>query len=369
MRTTDPAPGALSTTDPARGAPSTIASWTASLVRALDASGVDGRALAARAGIDAAALESPDARVSRAALTRLWQLAVEATGDPGFGLEAGRHVSQTTFHALGYAVLASATLREAHERIIRYRRVIGDVVQLSLTDVGDRCRFAIDVSAGPGVPFEAVDAFASVCVRQARILRGDRSFEPLRVSLVRPEPPDPGRFRAAFRAPVEFGQPANFIEYARADMDAPLPAGNAEIARANDDVLVRYLARLDDARVSSRVQAAVLAALPDGAPSKQAIARKLGMSPRNLQRRLEEEGTSFKQLLAEARIDLAKSHITEGRSSVTEIAFVLGFADTSAFSRAFKRWTGASPTEFAAREREGHADSPRRRGSARARQT
>src|SRR6185503_10743265 len=111
--------------------------------------GIEAAPLAARAGIDPAAL-GPDARVPRPALSRLWELAVEATGDPAFGLEASRFTAQTTFHALGYAVLASVTLKEAFERIIRYRRLIGDVLELRLIDAGERYRFEIDVSSEPG---------------------------------------------------------------------------------------------------------------------------------------------------------------------------------------------------------------------------
>jgi len=122
------------------GAPSTLATWAATIVRALEARGMDGPGLAAQAGIDPAAL-GPDARVPRAALTRLWERAVEATGDPAFGIDAARFAAQTTFHALGYAVLASMTLKEALERVVRYRRLIGDILELRLVDAGDRYRF------------------------------------------------------------------------------------------------------------------------------------------------------------------------------------------------------------------------------------
>ena len=296
-------------------------------------------------------LRDPDARVPRAALTRLWQLAVDATGDPCFGLTATRYVAQTTFHALGYAVLASGTLKEALERVIRYRRLIGDILDLRLLERGDRYEFEIDVSAPPGVPYEAVDAVASLCVRQARLLKGEPGFSPLRVQLRRPEPPDAEPFRKLFRAPVLFSRPGNVIEYTRADIEQRLPAGNAELARQNDEVMIRYLARLDAGRVAIRVQQALLDTLPDGAPTKQAVARQLGMSARNLQRHLAQEGTGFKELLNEARVTLARNYVDEGRLSVTEIAFVLGFADTSTFSRAFRRWTGMSPREFAQRPR------------------
>jgi len=152
-----------------------------------------------------------------------------------------------------------------------------------------------------------------------------------------------------FRVAVAFSQPLNVLEFARTDIEKPLPAAHAELARQNDQVLVSHLARLQNERLSSRVEAAMLEAFPDGAPSKQAIARKLGMSPRNLQRHLAEEGTSFKDLMNAARVTLARSYVSEGRLSVTEIAFVLGFADTSTFSRAFKRWTGKAPRDYARR--------------------
>jgi AraC-like DNA-binding protein len=331
-----------------RNAPSTLATWSATILRALAAHGLDAAAVAARAGIDPEKLDA-DARVPRAALNRLWDLAVAESGDPAFGLEASRFAAQTTFHALGYAVLASVTVKEAFERIIRYRRLIGDVLNLRLVDVGDRYRFQIDVSAQPGIPFQAVDAIAATCVRQVRLLHTPRACNPLLVTFARPEPDDTRPYQRIFRAPVHFGATVNALEYARADVEDRLPTGNAELARENDQVLVRYLARLEGSRVATRVQQALLDALPDGAPSKTTIARGIGMSARNLQRHLAEEGTSFKELLNEARVTLGRNYVEEGRLSVTEIAFVLGFADTSTFSRAFKRWTGKSPREYASR--------------------
>lgn len=326
-----------------------LGSWTGTLVRALDAQGLDGAALARAAGIDPATLRDVEARVPREALTRLWRRAVEATGDPCFGLTAARYAAPTSFHALGYAVMASTTLHEALERIIRYRRLIGDVVRLDLQPAGDCDRFVIDVSASPGaVPVEAVDAFAATLVRQARLLRTDRDFNPTAVSLQRPEPADVAPFHRLFRAPIAFSQPLNWLEFRRTDLEARLPAANAELARQNDQAVLRYLARLDTAAVSSRVQHALLEMLPSGAPTKQSVARRLAMSPRNLQRHLADEGTSFKTLLNESRATLACHYIAQGGITVTEIAFVLGFADVSAFSRAFKRWTGLSPRDYAA---------------------
>lgn len=333
---------------------STLGSWAGTIVRALDAQGQDGAELARQAGIDLEALPAPGARVARDALTRLWTAAVAATGDPCFGLSVVRHAAPTSFHALGYAVLASDTLQEALERIIRYRRLIGDIVRLDLEHDADRGRFVIDVSAEPGiVPDEAVDAFTFTIIHQARLLRGDPRFAPLAVALCRPEPTGAERFTTSFRAPVRFAQPRNVLEFARADLEQRLPSANAELARQSDEAVVRYLAQLEAAGVAVRVQQTLVEILPSGAPSKAAVARRLAMSPRTLQRHLDAEQTSFTEVLNDARLRLAREHLEAAQRSITEIAFMLGFADSSAFSRAFKRWTGMAPSEHAAAKRGG----------------
>lgn len=340
---------------PATQSMTTLATWSATIARALDSRGLDGAAIAARAGIPADVLTDPEGRVPREALTRLWQLAVAETGDPAFGLLAARHTLQTTFHALGYAVLASATLREAIERIIRHRRLIGEILQMRIDDDGEVSRFVVDVSSGRGlVPWEAVDALLAVSVRQARQLLGNPDFRPVAVSMQRPAPVDPAPYEAMLRAPVAFAQPSTFIAYRREDLDRRLPSANAELARRNDEVAARYIERLSSAPVLAKARQALLEMMPSGAPTKAAVAKRLATSPRSLQRLLAAEGTSFTELLVEARLVLAKNYLDEGRLPVTEIAFVLGFADTSAFSRAFRRWTGVAPSDWAKRSRSGN---------------
>ena len=328
-------------------APSVLGTWTLTVVRALDARGVDGRAVAARAGIDVATFEDPDSRHSIADTTRLWRLAVEATHDPCFGLWASRFVTQTTFHALSFAVFASATLREAFGRFVRYGRLVSDAPEIELLEVGERERFRLVLPEGPSQrpADEAIDAILSLVARVARML-SEEKVTPVAVRLERPEPVPSDPFAKVFRAPVRFGQRENVIEFAVSDFDEHLPAANAELARHNDDVVAHYLARIERGRVSSRLRSWFVDQLAAGEPTEEAAARSLGMSLRNLQRRLEEEGTSYRKALNDTRRDIARSYLNEGHTSVTEIAFLLGFADTSSFSRAFRRWTGLSPRTY-----------------------
>jgi AraC-like DNA-binding protein len=324
-------------------APSVLASWARAVVRTLEARGLDGRALAAEAGIDAARLDDPEARCPLSATRALWRRAVEATGDPCLGLSVSRYVTYATFHALGAAVLASGTLREAFGRLGRYGRVISDAAVQRLEDRGDRVRCVLDVRAAVRPPDEAIDALLSLQLRVARLLCDDRGLRPLRVELERVEPEPSEPFRRFFKAPIAFGARANALELARDVVDARLPAGNAEVARRIDEVLARYVARLDDQQMLSRLRAIVVERLPNGVPSQATAARALGVSTRTLQRRLAEAAASYQGIVDEARVALARAYLDEGWS-VTETAFTLGFADVSSFSRAFRRWTGAPPS-------------------------
>jgi len=333
---------------PARG-PSVLTSWARTIIRALDRRGLAGDALAARAGLDLARLTDADARYPVAAMTRLWKLAVEATGDPCLGLEVSRHVTMTSFHALTYSVLASLSLREAFERLARYNRIVSDAAEVRLDEEDDAYRLSLVVPNGPERPAdEALDAFTSLIARGVRILRHDRAAAPLAVWLERPEPVPSEPFRRVFRAPVHFSASTNRLTFARSLIDARLPEGNADLARANDAVVRQYLARYETERVANRVQTMLAEHLAGGEPSQGVVARRLGMGLRTLQRRLAAEDTSFAALLAETRRELACSYMEAGGLSVSEIAYLVGFSDTSTFSRAFKRWTGRSPTEYAA---------------------
>jgi AraC-like DNA-binding protein len=180
-------------------------------------------------------------------------------------------------------------------------------------------------------------------IRVARVLRDNPALAPARVEMQRAEPSPSEPFRRLFRAPIAFRARQNMIEFSADEAEACLPTGNAELARRIDEVVARYVARLDDQLILHRVRAALIDRLPDGEPPQPSIARIIGMSSRTLQRRLAAEGTSYQTILAETRAELARSYLAAGWS-VTDTAFTLGFADANSFSRAFRRWTGMPPS-------------------------
>lgn len=325
-----------------------LTSWAKAIRKALDAAALDSGALFREAGLDLAVLDDPNARYTVAATTRLWRLAVAAVGDDAFGLTVARHVGHTTFHALGFSLLASGTLREAFERSLRYFRLVTDAGDLSFAPDGECYRLTLHTPVSGTQPApEAIDAFALLFVRLCRGLHR-REFSPARVTLQRPAPVNLAAFERSFRAPMQFGAAENALWFDRAVFEQPLAGANAELARHNDAVVVQQLARLPQQDLRTKVQAALSQQLSLGEPSQEQAAAALHMSLRNFQRKLAEEGTSYTALLNETRESLALGYVRDARYSLSEITYLLGFADASSFNRAFKRWTGLSPSAYRA---------------------
>lgn len=326
--------------------PTVLTAWTGTLLRALADRGLDGPALAAEAGIAAELLADPDRRVPLEASTRLWGLAVEATGDPALGLDVARYVRPGTFHALGQAVLASPTLRDALGRIARYSHVTADVSIVTTTATAAGVELRIDWRSGATRPsFESIDAIFSTITRSARFML-DRSVSPVVLELERPTPSVTDRFERVFRCPLTFGAPTNRIVFAAAVADRPVAGGNAALARMSDAVVAEYLAGLDADTVVRRVRETLVDLLPGGDPTIGAVAERLHTSPRTLQRELTAEGTGFRDVLQDVRRELAEAYLRSGDHSVTEVTYLLGYQETATFSRAFKTWTGVSPSRW-----------------------
>ena len=336
--------------------PTTLASAAAMLAEALEKNyQVDPEPIFREAGLDTARINVPGARFSYAGLQSLWQRAVEVTGDPALGVAVGQHLRPTTLHALGYAWFASATLAGALACLARYYRVITTApvdIQTrnpasGVLDVGFQ---RMDEPPHPA----AIDCFYSAMLKLLRSAT-DGHFSPLRLTLQRPDPGRMDTYVEIFSAPVSFGNAENAMYLDPAELDKPLPGRNAELARASERIVERYLQSLDPARVASEVQQLLLRLLPSGKATQEEVAKQTFRSVSTLQRQLQNEGTSFRELRETTRRTLAERYLKDPEHSLGEIAFLLGFSDQSNFSRAFRRWTGMSPREF----RNQHKHQPR----------
>jgi AraC-like DNA-binding protein len=327
--------------------PTTISSWALLIWKAIESYGRDPRPLFEQAGLDPSKLRDPSGRYPISALTRLWRLAARATGDEQLGLTAVRFLHPTTLHALGYSWLASETLKEAFERVVRYHRLVSNGFEAELQTSADCYRFVMRPLDSVVVADEAADAALATVMMMCRA-SCSADFNALRVQMQRPAPSDPGAYARLFRAPIEYGAKENALFFAKQAIDGRLPTGNAELARANDRVITDYLTRFDRGSVKRQVELRLIEQLSSGHASQESIAKSLHMSSRTLQRKLKEEGVTYKQMLDDTRRYLASQYVRESRLSVNEITFLLGFSEPANFSRAFKRWTGRSPSAFRA---------------------
>lgn len=323
-----------------------IASTSQVLWRILEAKGVDPASVFERAQLDPDWWHQPYARFSNDRLDEAWHVATELTGDDCLGLQAANFINPASLNALGFAWLASDSLYDALSRLVRYFDVIAEGSKVDLASVNDVCRLSIEYTWVSGrAAAQRMDAFWAGLLAMARLVTFD-DLNPTRLQLRRPAPACVEAYHALFRCPIDFNAPKDIIEFARAEAHQPLPTANRALAHANDEVIRQYLARIGVRDLPGQVKSRLLDTLPSGDCSEAQIARSLNISSRTLQRRLAEEGVSFKALLDEARRELAVQFIGERHFSVKETSYLLGFSEPANFSRAFRRWTGTSPTEF-----------------------
>ena len=330
--------------------PTTISSVAGLLAETLEEHyQVDAAALFRTVGMDPDKLRDPLARYSRAKILALWDAAVSATGDPCIGLTVGFNIRPTTYHALGYAWLASRSLLDALERLQRYYQVFVTVpLQIDILRKRDVYMFQV-IYTDPRYPPPPVplDSFLASIVKLCRSASHE-DFRPTRVWLAHDDSGHAKTYERLFEAPVRFSAPANALFFDQAILEAPLPGNNLVLATANDNIAEKYLNALDPDKATSDVFRLLVELLPTGQFSQARIAARLNRSVSSLQRQLQTEGTSFQSIKDSTRRDLSEDYVRENKLSISQIAYMLGFSDQSNFSRAFKRWTGKTPGQYQA---------------------
>jgi len=344
----------------------TSAVWVKGIADMFAAEGLDARVLLVAAGIDPAALEAPDARLPTEQISRLWELAVEQSGNPAIGLAQHHVVRPASFDVVGYTMMSCANLRDAFERLIRYLLILSDAFTMTMDEehTGYRVTFVL-FGGGRPIPRQRIDFILVTLIGFCRWISG-RDVNPLAIELPYPAPANPAPYRAAFRCPVSFDAPRNSLLFAGADMLAPLPTSNPLLAELHERFAGEYLQHFDNAQISYRAREIIIRRLPDGEPRRDEIADELCMSERTLQRRLEEEGTSFIQLMDDTRRELAGQYLGRLQLSLAQAAYLLGFADQSSFFRACRRWFDLSPGQYRSQLHRHSAERAPSRGQSKA---
>jgi AraC-like DNA-binding protein len=320
-------------------------------LRLLEMHRLDAAALVRQAGIDLAKVPSPADRIPVDKADAVLQLALPLIRDPAFGLQAARCWHPANLGVLGYAWLSSSTLRTGLRRVERYHRLIGErgVTEIEEVRQGIKVRFWAKRGDPAKVPVAAVtvDIAMALLLDMCRMNAG-AALRPMAASLRRTTPESIAPYERFFGCAVQFGAAENFFLLSKEDADSLLPSSNKQLAAVFDKMLGEELARLDKSDVVARCRVAVLECLTSGEASEEDTAKQLHMSPRTLQRKLAEANLTYQQLVDDTRKDLALRYIDDVKRSISDITFSLGFSQPSAFTRAFKRWTGATPTDYRA---------------------
>jgi AraC-like DNA-binding protein len=339
------------------GAPITItAKVLRACVLAAGRHGVAPETLLGPLGVDPAVLDDVDAHVPIAWALRAWTDAPALTGDPAFGLHAAEAMAATRAHVIDYVAAHCRTPREMLEMVVRYQRLLMSRADLRLTVTG---RTAMLSRPRETAPFERpphLDDFVVAQWALALRARTSAGFRLQRVRFVHAAPARTDEHARVFQCPVAFGADLDALEFDADLLDLQFERPDATLVtvlRRHADAL---LAEAPDAPGASDTQDTaarvtalcrqLIASAPGSEITIQQAARALATSPRSLQRQLQAAGTTFSEVADGARHELSLRYLRDAHYSVSEVAFLLGFAEVSAFSRAFRRWIGASPIEW-----------------------
>lgn len=333
---------------------SVAATVVADMLQYLERRGVPAAEAAREAGIATRFPAEADSRIAGSQVERLWSVALERTGDPLVGLHMTESYSPGTLDILGYVVLSCRTIGEVLHRLARYAPLLNDGLRIELVREAGRayCRCGFVQTVDNYLlrsPEQAVDTVWAGLAREM----GRLTAKPLRAAEIRFRRRAPPAAQAAEYDRVFGGVPLVFDAaedrfYVALDhLEEPVLSANPALLRTFEQHADAVLANLERAGTKSQLVAQALASRLKGTvPTLNEIARALAMSERSLQRSLRSEGTSFQELLDQVRRDLAVRHLSNPSTSTGQVGFLLGFSEPSAFHRAFRRWTGKTPSAF-----------------------
>jgi AraC-like DNA-binding protein len=340
--------------------PTISAGFARALVELAVSKGASRQALAARAGIDLMELEDQDNRVSLAKYVALMRAGQELTGDPALALHFGEAFEMTELSIVGLIGMTCETFADAFEQLGRFSQLIIDV---EVDDPGGRRLvlarereqvWLVDTRRNPNeFPELTESSFARMAAASRHKTAGYRFVKEIHVTHAAPA--YRAEYERVFQLPVIFESDRNAILMADDSFlttKIPNPSRYVfGVLSARAEALLKQLETSRSTR--GRVESLLMPILHKGETSMDSLAGKMGLSRQTLLRKLKAEGTTFEKVLDDLRHRLAVDYLSGRKVSVNETAYLVGFSEPAAFSRAFKRWTGASPRAMRTAKKEG----------------
>jgi AraC-like DNA-binding protein len=317
------------------------------LLEAIAARGGDPDQILRKFEIDRSAFSEPEGFIPSSIFAGILEAAAQETADDCFGLHLGENCNPRNIGPLVYVVLNSPTIRAGIENFERYLQVYNEAAKWFFTSEGNRgyIRYLL-TDLGINSLRQSNEHGMTIAFNMLRMMVGSH-WAPKEVQFAHEAPKQTSEHLRIFHAPVSFGWKTNAIVVDRQFVEREVPAADQRLYQ----ILKRYLDQVlsemprEDNLLAS-VRRATAETMRDGNLKLARVAKQMAMSARTLQRQLKERGVDFKQLTDETRRRFAINYLKERKNTLTEVAFLLGYSEVSAFNRAFKRWTGSTPLEY-----------------------
>jgi AraC-like DNA-binding protein len=310
--------------------------------------GVDRISLLAILGCQEPRLRERDARVLICDHHAMLKFGAEASGMPGIALIEGVKTTPDNMGVVGQLMMNCDTLMDAGNQIVRFANLLCESIKWSIVFEGETCNIHYQVTAPELYSVIGAEASLAACIGMLRVLSGQK-IAPLSVNFAHPDPGHPQIYAQIFGVPVAFDQADSLISIRLDDANLPIPRHQPYVLDILSKHAVDLLSKLDAlGGVTAQVRRLVTEQLGAGEITIERISAELAMSRWTLSRRLKEEGTTFNKLVRALRCELAREYLNSQQLSISEVSFLLGYSEPSAFQRAFRGWYQCSPTEFRA---------------------
>ncbi|MGC3960159.1 MAG: AraC family transcriptional regulator [Verrucomicrobiota bacterium] len=304
---------------------------------------IDAARVLRRAGLPEDLFVRENAVVTTDEYFELWRGLEAEAANPLLGIRIGQAVSVEMFDPPLFAALCSQNLGAALARIAQYKRLVCPM-KLNVKPSAQGTRLEIVFTRANTIPPTSLATAELVFYVQLARLATRAKIQPLKVTS--PHPPELAReYADFFGIPVQRG-PALSLAFSTEDARRPFLTANESMWKVFEPELRKRLSELEaSATMTDRIRGALLEQLPAGDASISAVAQRLGMSGRTLQRRLTDEGRNFQGVVSQIREELARHYLRNTKMTGSEISFLLGYADPNSFFRAFQTWTGQNPKQ------------------------
>jgi len=329
---------------------STISGWMIPISRVIIEHGLCLDTALEKCNIDRQQMHDQESRIATEKIGQLLEYCVKELNRDDVAILVAEQFRPSMFHVLGYAMMSSNTLQDAFARIVQYKRVVSDACNLELIERGDKLILELTLmnyedTGRPVMNQTMCETFIAVIVKLSRELVS-HALNPLAIKFSQHNEATASYLSDFFDAPIDFSQAKPAIVFDLEQSKRQLIGGNPLVTQAHEKMLDDFLSRIDKSDLSYVIKNKIYQALPLGAPSQVDVASELGMSLRNLQRKLKEQGTNYKDILEQTRKKLTLEYMQQAHLSISEIGYLVGFSSVGNFNRAFKRWTSSTPSEY-----------------------